>query len=247
MKWLLLAAGLALGAGPAPGADRPPNVLFIISDGLLVDLGCYGHPAARTPNLDRLAAEGVRFDRAYCQYPLCGPSRSSPPPGRRPDAVKVFVNEVSLRWALPAGPTLPEWFRNHGYHTARVGKIYHGGCPDGEEFHLPPGGTTDDPASWDSVYRPTGGVHDEKELAAKYGKYVANNWQWVASDRPDAQFTDHAAATEAIRLLEEKRDKPLFLALGFFKPHAPFVAPRRFAEAIPRLLPMMNRSVALSR
>ena len=116
----LLLPGLAV-AQEAGSSDRP-NVLFLICDDLNCDIGCYGHPLVKTPNIDRLASRGVRFDRAYCQYPLCGPSRASFMTGLYPDQTNIHRNSIHLRETLPDVQTLSQLFRRNGYYATRIGK-----------------------------------------------------------------------------------------------------------------------------
>src|SRR5438445_11575607 len=132
MTRLFVCSALLLGiTAPALAADAPKklNVLFVAVDDMNNDLGCYGHPLVKSPNIDRLARMGVRFDRSYCQFPLCSPSRSSLMTGLRPDATRVFNLTYHFRTGLPDVVTLPQVFMNNDYYAARVGKIYHYGNP----------------------------------------------------------------------------------------------------------------------
>ena len=239
--WLALAAGGGLvttGAaareGQAAQATRL-NVLFLMADDLNVDLGAYGAPVS-TPNIDGLAAAGVRFDRAYTQYPLCNPSRASMLTGRRPDATGVTRNpgqpnpmSPHFRERLPNAVTLPQLFKNNGWFSARVGKLYHYGVPNNI-------GTSslDDFLSWDLVINPRGHdreIHDRIFTIGQPGNF-GGTLSWFADDVPDEEQTDGIGALEAVRLLERfaRERRPFFLGVGFYRPHTPYVAPKKYFD-----------------
>ena len=214
-------------AADAAAQQTKRNVLFIVSDDLNNSLGCYGAPV-KTPNLDRLAARGVRFDRAYCQYPLCGPSRASLMSGMRPDAIGVVTNGPTVRAKVKDVVTLPQLFRERGYFAARVGKIYHLGIPGGVGTPGP-----DDPLSWDHTFNPKGAEFATDGEEHWPDRKDGQGFRYVIGKGDGREQHDYQAADEAIRLLHENKDKPFFLALGFIRPHVPLIAPQRDFERYP--------------
>jgi len=204
------------------------NVLFIAADDLNTSLGCYGHPVVKTPNIDRLAASGVRFDRAYCQFPLCCPTRASLLTGMRPDTTKVLGNSVDFRDYLPDAITLPQMFKNHGWYAAREGKMFHMNVP--QEVTLP---KYQDPPSWNHSVSPGGPeLQTPGEAHRTTPKGVGFGIDWLAASTGKGQ-SDSNAAENALALLEEHRNRPFFLGLGFLRPHLPFVAPSKFFDLYP--------------
>src|SRR5712691_4738032 len=209
----LLCLAVTLLALDAHAAERKLNVLFIAVDDMSNDLGCYGHPLVRSPNIDRLAKMGVKFDRAYCQFPLCSPSRSSLLTGLRPSTTRVFNLTYHFRTGLPDVVTLPQMFKNNGYYAARVGKIYHYGNPGDI-------GTSglDDPPSWNHFVNPAG--RDKTVLESDIINYTPKRGLGATmcflADKlgKDEQHTDGKVALEAIKLLEQHKDKPFFLPAG---------------------------------
>ena len=218
----------------AGGAETPrrarPNVLLIAVDDLRNDLGCYGHPVVKSPHIDRLAARGVRFDRAYCQYPVCNPSRTSLLTGLRPDTTRVLDNNTQFRKTLPDVVTLPQLFRRNGYHAASLGKIFHRGLTMED---LRP--EMDDGPSWDVVkYFQSTAAGLKGEGRNLTGGRVP--WcRWLAAEGTDEDQPDGQIAREAVALLEQHKanGQPFFLACGFHKPHDPFIAPKQYFDLYP--------------
>ncbi|HET8677659.1 MAG TPA: sulfatase [Blastocatellia bacterium] len=196
-------------------ASRDPsklNVLFITLDDLNTSLGTYGHPAVKSPNIDRLARRGIRFDRAYAQFSLCNPSRTSFMSGRRPETTGVLKNSDRVRTKLKETEFLPEYFSRNGYFTAAVGKVMHDRVPND--------------LKWDVFEGPAqvGGVADEKQCGG--------HW-WCATDNKDEDEQDGRVARRIIQLIDQNRDKPFFIAAGFTRPHAPYHAPRKYFDLYP--------------
>mgnify|MGYP000477658907 CR=1 FL=1 len=231
LGWVLvpIAIGSALpAAAPARAGRDRLNILLVISDDLNTDLGCYGHPVVRSPHVDRLARRGLRFTRAYCQYPVCNPSRTSFLTGLRPDRTGILDNRTPYRTRLPEAMTLPRLFRRNGYVTAALGKVFH----DGAEFN--------DPEGWDLIRTPTGTPRGRQGEGRSLAPYP---WcRWVAAEGDDSDQPDGQIADEAIRFLAQPRDRPFFLAVGFHRPHDPFINPRRYLELYPldRLRPPVD-------
>ncbi len=226
------------------------NVLFIAVDDLRPELGCYGAPIIKTPNIDALAKQGIIFNRAYCQEATCSPSRTSLLTGLRPDSTKVWDLETFFRKNVPNVITLPQYFKQSGYFTQSIGKIFHIGLDDPESWSVPSIGNGNNRVD-NPKHKKTAVYHDPDEytepLIASDEPYpliqVANSSakdasdedkgaSWRAVDAPDSEFKDGKFADEAVQALGElqKKHQPFFLAVGFLKPHLSFVAPKKFFD-----------------
>ncbi len=238
LRWLLLSI-LSLAHCAAATFAEPPrcNVLFLAVDDLRPELNCYGHALAKTPNIDRLAARGVRFNRAYCQEAICSPSRASLMTGMRPNTLGVTENVTYFRDVRPDVVTLPQHFRNHGYETVSMGKIYHGRMDDGEKSwsRKPRYGKRYQPRPMNGYQLPESReviARNRERLIAKYGeiarKGLIQGPVTECADVPDNAYPDGVTAEAAVLTLREVKDKPFFLAAGFMKPHLPFIAPKKY-------------------
>ena len=218
-------------------AEERLNVLFIAVDDLRPELGCYGQPV-KSPHIDRLAREGMLFERAYVQVALCMPSRASMLTGRRPDTTKVYQFDTDFRDAIPNVVTMPQHFKQQGYHAVALGKIFH----------------KNDQASWsEPLFQSKRGENDyHTEFGKKVMSWIKEDhrqvtyvWDlgdgitkkkrpgglpWEAPDVPDNAVRDGQLADAAIAKLRAIKDNPFFMALGFHKPHLPFIAPRKYFD-----------------
>ena len=229
MKLLRLLVLLCLAAlSPWGVAESRPNVLFLSIDDLRPDLGCYGHPVVKSPHIDRIAAGGMRFDRAYCQQAVCLPSRASMLSGARPDSTRAYDLKTDFRKALPDIVTLPQLFKNHGYHAEAMGKIYHHGFDDEASWSQP---TAHPEASHSVGNRHLHPDWPKIKLSKKGRGPAAEAIEGPDNCLHDGQLTE--MALDRLRVLG-KRDEPFFLAVGFIRPHLPFNAPKKYWDLYAR-------------
>ena len=230
-------------AFPVQAQDGPqptkPNVLFIAVDDLRPELGCYGVDAIQTPHIDRLAARGMVFTRAYAQMALCNPSRASMMTGLRPDTLKIWDLETHFRRNRPDLITLPQIFIANGYTSVRVGKIYHNSLPDPRSWNMP---SPEIPIKHLYLDPETRRRHWERAAAARR---LGKGQPWIDAllrgpttesvEAEDNQYRDGSATDVAITLMKELKNKgPFFLAMGYIKPHLPFTAPRKYWDLYDR-------------
>jgi len=208
------------------------NVLFIIADDLNCDIGGYGNKTVKTPNIDRLIKNGIVFENTHCQYPLCGPSRASIMTGIYSDQTKITQNNVYLRNSIPDVITMGQRFRQQGYQSVRIGKIFHYDNPSAI-------GTsgTDDIHTWDQTINPYGRDKvEEYKINTLLPRRYGGTLSWLAAEGKDEEQTDGIGASEAINQLENfsKNGQNFFLALGFYRPHTPYVAPKKYFDLYER-------------
>jgi iduronate 2-sulfatase len=240
----LLAFGLCAtgcAAAEASAATRP-NVLFICVDDLKPLLGCYGDRVVKSPNIDRLASRGMVFERAYCNQAVCAPSRNALMTGMRSTTLGIYDLATNFRESVPDAVTLPQLFKQNGYRTEAMGKIFHVGH-----------GNHEDPASWSIphwhaqvvAYAKSRGLTNElTREEALFGNVTGRNIADMPKgapyedlDVPDDTYPDGQVADEAIRRLQsakKKTDEPFFIAVGFVKPHLPFCAPKKYWDLYDR-------------
>jgi choline-sulfatase len=231
-----------------PGCDSnevksPPNILFIAVDDLRPELGCYGNEYVKSPNIDRLAEDGITFTRAYCQSAVCNPSRASLLTGLRPDRIKVWDLRTDFRDHAPEVVTLPQYFKNNGYQSVGIGKIYHNTIPDTPSWSEPKIHIDGYPFDPDAVYRKQENIDflesRKKQLiaAGKQHRYIDRIGEWYLKsfatenvDMPDDVYYDGAQTDVAIQKIEElhQKNEPFFFAIGYYRPHLPFNAPKKY-------------------
>ncbi len=219
--WLLF---IIVSCSSSPETDKlpeTPNILFIAVDDLRPELGCYGRELISSPNIDRLAAEGTRFDRSYCNIPVCGASRASLMTGLRPARNRFLTYLSRADEEAPGILTLPGLFRDNGYHTISNGKIFH---------H-----ENDDSLSWNEIWHPESNSTSWRDYSLEENilRDTANRhrgFPFERADVPDATYKDGKIAEKTIQDLAKLKDmdKPFFLATGFYKPHLPFNAPEKY-------------------
>jgi iduronate 2-sulfatase len=226
-----------------------PNVLFIAIDDLRPELGCYGSPIVQSPVLDALAADGLRFNRAYCQQAICSPSRASLMTGARPDTIRVVENTAYFRELNPDIVTLPQHFIANGYEAVYCGKIYHARMTDNDHswsrkpaFNRCPVQREWLPGNYALPGNQKLWAANKEKMLAKYGKVgsggLIHGPAYESADVPDHAYPDGISTRLAIATLQDHREKkpkqPLFLALGFQKPHLDFVAPKKYWDLYDR-------------
>ncbi|MFT4555513.1 MAG: iduronate 2-sulfatase [Planctomycetaceae bacterium] len=217
----------------AAAEPEKPNVLFLIADDLNTALSGFGHQQCKTPNLDRLAERGVKFENMHCQYPVCGASRASIMSGLYPYSNLTLGNNGTLRGSMPNVVTLSQTFRRSGYYAGRVSKIYHMRIP----FEIIDGtAESDDPFSWDEAINIKAPEQNAPGVLTHWSPKDkgSQTFAGVVASGGDSDHADGMAADRAIQILENVKDRPFFLAVGFVRPHVPLVAPKKYFDLYDR-------------
>ncbi|MFY0627944.1 MAG: sulfatase [Reichenbachiella sp.] len=198
------------------------NVVFIIADDLNKTLGTYGHPIVKTPNIDKLASLGIQFENAHCNYAVCNPSRTSFLTGIRPENLGILDNRTALQSVLGDRQTLPMLFKNNGYHTVNIGKIFHSRK---ESFN--------DMKAWDELHQFKSTAIGEQGEGRNITDGALKWCNWKATEGGDEDQKDGQNAAKAVEFIKSAHDEPFFLAVGFHKPHDPFHAPKKYFDLYP--------------
>lgn len=215
--------GFCIGENPevTTAEQKPKNVLFIVVDDLNNTLGTYGHPTVLTPNIDKLASQGIQFNKAYCNYAVCNPSRSSFLTGLLPETLGITDNITPLQTKIGDRISLPGLFKKNGYYTASLGKVFHGNAEH------------NDPKAWDDIFgfsaTELGKKGEERNLTDGELKWC----RWQAAEGEDIDQPDGQVAEKAIEIIKSNKGEPFFLAVGFHKPHDPFIAPKKYFDMYP--------------
>jgi len=233
---IILASLVLCCSAPMQAQTKPKfNVLLIISDDLRPELGIYGTPQIQTPNIDKIAQRGTRFNNAYAQYPVCNPSRTSFLTGRYPTQTGIMNNNDYFRRKFPDWVTLPQYFKNNGYVTLRSGKIFHGGIDD--QISWTEGGEQPDPNITErgnpnfKPQTPKANPDDEESnLVPSPTAKASNSDRIIVLEGNGENHGDYRATTRAINYLDKYKGKPFFLALGLVKPHSPPTAPKKYFD-----------------
>ncbi|NQY07893.1 MAG: sulfatase [Flavobacteriales bacterium] len=222
-----------------------PNILFIPIDDLRPELGCYGNTLIKTPNIDKLAAQGVTFNRTYCQQAVCNPSRSSLLTGLRPDTIKVWDLDQEFRNTLPNVVTLPQFFKNSGYTSIGIGKTYHNSGTDSlswtkkvllKQFPFDPDAVYAGEENLAIQNKKIEKMRADGESPDEFGHYYTKAHSTESADVSDEAYFDGAQTTKAIEILKDLKadNKPFFLSVGYYRPHLPFNAPKKYWDMYDR-------------
>ncbi len=218
----LLGCGGQAGKKTNEVIQKDVNVLFIVVDDLTKTLGCYDHPLVKTPNIDQLAAEGIQFDQAYCNFAVCNPSRSSFLTGMTPETTGIQDNRVPLQSVIGDWVSMPALFKQNGFYTMSLGKIYHGN----REEH-------NDMKGWDEIYGYKATDLGRQGEGRNMSEGVLKWCHWLAAEGDDEDQADGQIARKAVEFIKGEHEKPFFLAVGFHKPHDPFIAPKKYFDLYP--------------